>query len=124
MTAHGWGTSAGFVCMLWFGWFLFAVGSDWYKIIDKSGWIQHQQDTKVAWKGGQEWIIGEYRNCSMAKDATTELYCAGTDGLFGTDDPVHLLTVRYWGKIQRADKPVYEWKCERKEDSLLCWATD
>jgi len=105
-------------------WILVVGVMSLYEGIDSSGWIQHQQETKVSWKGGQNWIVGEYRNCSMASNSTTELYCAGTDGLFGTDDPAHTLAVKYWGKIQRTNATVYEWKCQRKEESLLCWAVN
>jgi hypothetical protein len=80
-------------------WVCFALVSGGYEAVDSSGWIQHQQETKVSWKSGQEWIVGEYRTCTMANNASTEMSCAGSDGNFSMYDPAHLLNVRYWVKF-------------------------
>lgn len=40
------------------------------------------------------------------------------------DDDFHVLPVRYWGRIDRTDKWVIDWRCQRMSASLECKAPD
>ena len=109
--------------------------------LDESGYVVHNHDTPVWIRG--EWLIGEYRNCSMLNkqdpfaadqlDSFPKLFCGTADQSFDEfieyrsshDDqtPYHQLPVMYFGRIDRTASPYdYLWRCQRKDDSLRCLA--
>jgi len=36
----------------------------------------------------------------------------------------HILPVNYWGEIDRSDRTMFSWRCQRNSDSLTCKALD
>ena len=100
-----------------------------YHGLDKRGWIPHHHDTPVFIAG--DWMVGELRTCEMQIMVGEEgmhdylLDCAGGQG------KPHLLPAKYWGRLDRDDVGRREsqqrfgtWRCQRKEDSLVCKAMD
>jgi hypothetical protein len=113
---------------------LFLVGlmvGTFYKV-DEAGWIPHYDDTSVFIS--EDWMMGEFRVCEMKVLVPAEqggnpdyfLDCASGQG------KAHLLPVKFWGRLKRyavgsaADRfqQLGTWKCQRKEQSLICKALD
>lgn len=40
------------------------------------------------------------------------------------DQHFHVLPVHYWGRIDRSDRKMFSWRCQRNSDSLTCKALD
>jgi hypothetical protein len=40
------------------------------------------------------------------------------------DQHFHILPVHYWGRIDRSDRKMFSWRCQRNSDSLTCKALD
>lgn len=38
------------------------------------------------------------------------------------DQHFHVLPVHYWGRIDRSDRKMFSWRCQRNSDSLTCKA--
>lgn len=125
------------------------IGFTAYESLDSAGWITHNHDTPV-WIQG-DWLVGEYRECDMqtatpvvegkqydADDLKSlpRLFCARQPhGFYGwsemTDGDVnwqanggdfHTLSVSYFGRIARPDRWLISWRCQRKSESLVCYA--
>lgn len=98
-----------------------------YAWVDELGWISHTKDTDILLD--QNWIIGEYRQCLAAPDdsgAILHLICTNE---FGSKPTYHTLPVHFWGRIKRRDIRVkirssgsWDWRCQRKNESVACWA--
>jgi hypothetical protein len=127
-------TFVGIAILLVIGFVVWGMGA----VIDDAGRVPHNHDTPVVIR--HEWLVGEYRKCMMVTTTPPvqdmkysaaqlselpKLYC--TDDILDTVTPredirAHLLPVKYWGRIDRPDSWLIEWRCQRKEESLLCWA--
>jgi hypothetical protein len=121
-----------------------------YQALDRAGYILHHHDTPV-WIEG-EWMTGEFRDCQMLTTtpvvegqsySTTELehlpklFCSSTGDSFfvygaahqGTDTSwegigkdFHVLPVRYFGRLERPERWLIRWRCQRATESLSCKA--
>jgi hypothetical protein len=101
--------------------------SDWntYRVMDNSGWIEHEHDTPV-WIEG-EWLPDEYRDCEMSGKLWGDLP-ESAHLLCGIGDPkaiegkFHVLPVHYWGRIDRTDRTDFSWRCQKETSGLECRA--
>ena len=104
----------------------FVIGG--YKLADVSGWISHSKDTEILLS--QNWILGEYRHCDAAPDKEGAIMWLVCTKEFDESKPSsHTMPVRYWGQIKRQDVVArvqssgsWEWRCQRKSESVTCWA--
>ena len=115
--------------------FIIGVIAYWgYGWLDGNAWIERDHDTPVWIKG--EWLVGEYRVCQIPLVPEQPL----PDFVRGLSDPefaelmagrwssldqhFHILPVHYWGRIDRSDRKMFSWRCQRNSDSLTCKALD
>lgn len=102
----------------WLGWLV-------YQGLDQSGWIVHHHE---AWTYlGKNWMVGEYRNCHLVNNFLLNdtrdndaLECENGEP---TPEP-HLLPVAFHGRIDRKDRALFTFRCQRHQESLECWALD
>jgi hypothetical protein len=124
-----------------------------YQGIDESGWITHNHDTPV-WIQGDWLVgeyrdcqmrtrtVPAQRKDLDSLNELPRLFCAeDANGLFDfqhetalippppdtandLDRDFHVLPVRYFGRIDRQDKWVISWRCQRNSNSLTCKALD
>jgi hypothetical protein len=129
---------------------VFWVSALLYMSANQEGYIPHSHDTPV-WIQG-DWLVGEYRECNMLTTTPVvegehyssealahlpRLFCnSSTDGYWkyasafeGTDTSwaavskdFHILPVKYFGRLDRPDKWLVSWRCQRNSDSLTCKA--
>jgi hypothetical protein len=123
-----------------------------WRLADDFGYVPHEHDTPVWIRG--DWMVGEYRDCNMLTTTPVmegqhysadelshlpRLYCAEvSDGFWnyagafeGTDTgwpkvskDFHMLPVRYFGRLERPEKWLVSWRCQRLSASLKCKAID
>ena len=72
--------------------------------------LKYDEDT-WAFHFGSSLSDDEYRGLLAGKWSDVEKY-------------FHVLSVKYWGKIDRSDRTVFSWRCQRNSDSLTCKALD
>ena len=119
--------------------------SSWnpYRLLDDSGWIEHDHDTPVWIKG--KWLASEYRVCQMPLlrghqlPDSAHLICGQADGEglqygedacaihFGsslTDHEFHALWAGNWSDVERHFHilPVHYWgRISRSDRLVLSW---
>jgi len=99
-----------------------------YKLLDNAGRVPHTSDTNFV-IGQTEWLPGEYRECwAFAKPdgSVASLNCLQVLwDLPNKPTSPHTFPTRYWGRIQRpehAARQDWRWRCQRRSDSVTCWA--
>lgn len=103
------------------------VGAYAWKVLDHHGWVTHIQNTSVLIKGN--WLQGEFRTCDGTLDGSGKQIALDCGKNEGTE---HVMPVHYWGRIERPEKTgsglsglnLVTWNCQRKSDSVTCWAID
>lgn len=107
--------------------FIVTVGSvGGYKFLDNAGRVPHTSDTNFV-IGQTEWLAGEYREClAFAKPdgSIASLDCEHLSD-FPKPSSFHTFPAKYWGRIQRPEHAVrqdWTWRCQRRSDSVTCWA--
>jgi hypothetical protein len=128
------------VSELLIGWALLVAlgGTLWlaykgYGWLDSVGAISHDRTIEVRLKG--DWMAAETRTCYpwYFGDTVDGLNCVGIttpDNASWRDGTSHNLSVKFWGKMVRADAleaprdPAHkgQWNCKRGSDALTCWA--
>lgn len=99
-----------------------------FSAIDDAGWITRHSDTDML-IGNTVWMAGEFRTCHAQATPSGKIYdldCRYPGEDYG-DGREHTLPVRFWGRVERTDvvsRGSWTWKCQRKEDSVICWAVD
>jgi hypothetical protein len=58
------------------------------------------------------------------KLTNSELYALNGGSWSEVEHFFHILSVHYWGRINRSDRPVLSWRCQRNRESLTCNALD
>jgi len=97
-------------------------------VMDEGGWWLHSHDTPTYINGN--WMVGEYRECTMGYQQTSfqlSLDCqqrGPMDKWNQLFDGVssHVIPIKYHGKIERPDRSLFQWRCQRNESSATCWA--
>ncbi len=97
--------------------FAYRTGRD---MADEAGWVAHKADMHLFF-GRDDWVRGEFRNCSTYPHET-KMDCTPMTRLPGMT--THVVPVKFHGRINRTDHPFYTWKCQRLAESLTCWALD
>jgi len=101
-----------------------AIGG--YKLLDNAGRFPHTSSTNFV-IGQTEWLLGEYRECwALAKPdgAIAMLDCEHISDL-PKPSSFHTFLTRYWGRTRRPEYAVrqdWQWRCQRRSDSITCWA--
>jgi hypothetical protein len=104
-----------------------------YGWLDSVGFISHDRTIEVHLKG--DWMVGETRTCYAwyFGDTVDGLNCVGIttpDNASWRDGTSHNLSVKFWGKMVRADAlealrdPAHkgQWNCKRTSEAMTCWA--
>lgn len=125
-----------YICISCFFFYLLFLAGRWtLRAIDESGWWSRNHDTPIFFDGS--WLVGEYRACGMLTDSISgdgftrttteiahlpELYCGRAAYAHADEMAIsHVMPVKYHGRIKRAEWSV-NWRCQRNQDSLTCWA--
>lgn len=102
-----------------------------YGWLDSVGVISHDRTIEVRLKG--DWMVGESRTCNAwyFGDTVDGLNCmGGNDDAAWREGTSHTLSVKFWGKMVRADAlealrdPAHkgQWNCKRTSEAMTCWA--
>jgi len=107
--------------------FIVGVGSiGGYRFLDNAGRFPHEVDTNFV-IGETEWLTGEYRECwalARGDGNIAMLDCEHISDLVKPNN-FHTFSTRYWGRIRRpeyAARQVWSWRCQRRVESVTCWA--
>ncbi len=120
----------GLKTLFWLGVLGFLGWGGWLAL-DKSGWRSHNKDTDIL--VDDRWVVGEYRNCNATVNGDGTIA-----GLDCSSDPTqrsdrfHTMPTRFWGQVERTefiprasgDRPMWLWRCQRKTESVTCWAVN
>lgn len=60
----------------------------------------------------------EFRT-SLSTEESNQVASGSWDGL---ERHFHVLPIKYWGKIDRKDRLIFPWSCQRQSSGLKCWA--
>jgi hypothetical protein len=104
-----------------------------YGWLDSVGVISHDRTIEVHLKG--DWMVGVTRTCNAwyFGDTVDGLNCVGSNkGAAWREGTSHTLSVKFWGKMERADAlaalrdPTHKGQrdCKRGQDALTCWAVN
>jgi hypothetical protein len=113
-----------------------------YAALEKAGWISHRKTTDIL--VDERWFLGEYRQCitTANSDGTIgALDCSAETKL--TETHFHTMEIHYWGRIKRPEfvppltrpkstedifdriaRATWLWRCQRKSESITCWAVN
>jgi hypothetical protein len=97
-----------------------------YKFLDSAGRVPHASDTLFV-IGQTEWPPGEYRECFAFAKPDGSVASLNCEQLWDFPKPTsdHTFPTRYWGRIQRpehAARQDWSWRCQRRSESVTCWA--
>jgi hypothetical protein len=103
-----------------------------YYALDNAGKIPHTIDTPM-YLGQADWPDGTSRNCAALPQQDGSIYFLGCVEGFENYTETQSVSVTYWGKTKRPDmfqaitqpgSTTWQWRCQKKKDSLTCYAVN
>lgn len=85
-----------------------------YDKADESGWFSHDRTVSVLMN--HDWLVGEFKSCSLTGDSKTPVLTCGTSNV-----PTHEMDVSFRGSLDQLEKRKQSnWNCQRKQESIAC----